>query len=243
MIIVGLGIAVAATRPSAIEAGTQCRRGDLVSTHTLIVIDRTEAWSDNQISLLRAALAAHARAAKRGDRLTLVPFDGFAEHPPEPLFDKCKAHDPRETNPLFETVPLVEQAYRTDFAQPLAASIAKITQSKGSPATHLVAFLASIGSHLAYQQTATHLHVVLYSDLAENTPQYSMLPRKSRLPFTAATFTKHFNAIVGERLRSITLDIRVLPTPGIEPDLARRIKAAWSHALSSNGISFTIKDL
>lgn len=241
--IAGLGVAIAATRPPILEASTQCLRDRPVTTHTVIVLDRTEPWSPNQISLLRAALHAHARAAKRGDRLTLTPFDGIAAQPPQPLFDKCKAHDPRDINPLYETEQLVEHAFQTDFAQPLEASIAKITQSRGASATHLVAFLASLASHLAYQQTATDLRIVLYSDMAENTPEFSMLPRQGRTAFTTATFTQHFNAAIGERLRSIRLDIVVLPTPGIDAALARRIKAAWSGALSSNGIAFTIKGL
>ena len=239
--LVGIVTLLVVNRPLAREADTQCPRATLAS-ETIAIVDRTDPWNDNQTSLLQAALAAIARDVPVNGRLSLIAFDGTAERPPAPIFDRCNVGDGTSVNIATATPALVEKYYQANFAQPLQQSLAAITKPARAQETHLVAFLANVAGHLTYQARARSTRIVLFSNLAENTPALSVYA-KGRQHFSTTAFTAHFTALVGDRLSHITLDIYLLPLRSAAPGVASRIKPAWINALSTNAITFTLKDL
>ena len=236
------GAAIAVTRAPPRDQITACTQGVKPAMQTYIVADRSDRWTDNQTSLLRAALAGIARNAAVDERLTLVPFDGFADRPPVPLFDKCKsAETVTGFAMLFSTPARVEKAHQENFVKPLEATLAAITKPSQAKETHLAAFLANLAGAIQYEQRATKTRIVLLSDLAENTPELSVYA-KARGQFTPEVFTKYFQETVRDRLSGITLEILRLPPPGHSSDLEKRIIAAWKTALTSAGVEFSIRD-
>ena len=189
-------------------------------------------------NLLKAALHKHARDLAVGDRLTLIAFDGSAERPPSALFDRCKPAS--SANILVSTPALVEATFEETFAHPLEDSINAITRTATARQTNLVAFLSNIAALAAYEARATSTRIIVFSNLVENTTEFSFYA-KGRTASTPATFTAYFNPLVGDRLKGITLDIYVVPSGNA--DLARRIKQAWTQALTWNAITFSWRQL
>lgn len=193
--------------------------------------------------LLHTALLTIGREIKVSDRLTLIPFDGTAEHPPSPLFDRCNPGDASTANIAIRTPAHVEKLYQDAFATPLTASLATITKPSNAPQTHLVAFLSNVAAQLAYERSATSIRIVVFSHMAENTGAISAYPNRKGATFTNAAFATYVAQLVRDRFNGIALEIYAMPASNSTPAFNRRIKDAWEHALKTNGITYSWKQL
>lgn len=236
----GVGV-MFATRPQARRPDTDCVHGAVAARQTIVIVDRTDPWNENQQSLLHAAIAAIARSVAVNDRLSLIAFDGTPERPPTPLFDRCSAGDGSTVGNLISNSDMTEENYQVNFAQPLAAALSVITKPSHAKDTHLAAFLANVAAHARYDRHARAVRIVVFSDLAENSPGFSFYGTGKKHA-AAQNFAHHFGALIADRLDGMTLDVYLLPLAG-GPDSTRHIKETWSAALSQHGIAYSIKDL
>jgi hypothetical protein len=228
-------------QPPQRDAATQCPTRGKLAHVAAVVLDRTDPWNDNEASLLRTALAGIARGVVVNDRLILIPFDGGAERPPVPLFDRCNVGSGDNVNILTVTPAVAEQTYQEQFALPLAKSLEAITVPARARETHLAEFLGNVAAGLKYEDRAAAIRIIVISDLAEHTPQFSFYGKGHA--HAAAPFATYFNALVRDRLDGVQLDILRLPPHTADPALPGRVKAAWGQALQRAGISFSMKDL
>ena len=240
--LLACGVAFALTRPPHRDPETQCAHGSRPATHTYVVVDRTDPWTDNQAALLRAAINAIARNAAIGDRVTLVDFNGSAETAPAPMFDRCKTADGASVSFWTNTPERIEASFQRNFAKPLETSLDVISKPARAPHTYLVAFLANLAGQVQYDASATSTRIALFSDLAEHTPEISVFA-KSPKQFNPELFAKHFAGLMHDRLSHIALDIFRLPQANRSQNLTQRITDAWTTALAGVGATYAIKDL
>lgn len=241
LVLIATVATLVANQPPQRDAATHCPTPGKLAHVTVAVLDRTDPWNDNEASLLRAALAGIARAVAVNDRLMLIPFDGGAERPPAPLFDRCNVGSGDSVNILTVTPAVAEQVYQEQFALPLAKSLEAITVPARARETHLAEFLGNVAASLKYEDHARVIRIIVISDLAEHTPQFSFYGKGQA--HAAAQFGAYFNALVRDRLDAVQLDILRLPLHTADPALPGRVKVAWSQALQRAGVIFSMKDL
>ena len=127
-------------------------------------------------------------------------------------------------------------------AAPLSKTIDTLSRSNSARETHLASFLGNLAAMLAYQPKAAETRIAIFSDMAENTSEHTFLPGK-KPQFDPASFAKYFDETIGGRLAHIVVEINVMPSATTPPAVARRIKAAWTQALTAHGIPFTWRQL
>lgn len=228
----GTGAALPWLRKPARDATTACLTGSS-ARQTLILVDRTDAWTASTASLLAAALKRIAEDAATDGRLQVLSFGGNAGDLPAPLFDKCKP--PSSGNVVFETPQRIAKLHAEQFTTPLLAALQTLSKPSHAPRTELVQTLAALAvkAHLDAPAAAITLHV--FSDMEENSAAYSFTRRPAQ---PLEQFATHVAAIVGERMKNMTLHIHVLPPIGagrVDP----RIERAWRAALSRQSVQFT----
>lgn len=241
LILAGIIALLVIHRPPKRELATGCIADAKLNTQHVVIVDKTDPWSEMQARLLRAALLRLARDLASEDRLTLIAFDGRAERPPTTLFDRCKPALCTSIKIVVCTPSVVEAAFRLGFADPLSETLTAITTPSNAPATHLVAFLSNVAAHLKYEARARSLRIAIYSDMAEHNANISIYANPRA--FTPAAFTRYFNETVRDRLKNITLTINVVPTSTSTPAVQRRLKEAWQAALAANAISYSWQEL
>ena len=220
------------------DAHTGCLPGPL-ARKTIVLVDRTDPWTPGTAALLAARLRNIAENATQEERLILLAFDGSAAAVSVPVFDRCKT--PSTGNVLLETPQRIAREHATQFAAPLQAALDSISKPASAKHTELVRMLGLLTAHtrLDAPASATTFHV--FSDMEENSTAYSFT-RKPAQPVDA--FAAHFGAVIGDRLKDITLNIHLLPPPGNPPPRPDpRIERAWRAAFSRHAVRFTWEPL
>ena len=231
---------VARSRPR--DKKTSCLRDEKPALQTYVIVDRTDPWSATQTALLKAAMTNIANSVNTEERLTLIAFDGSAERPPVAIFDQCKTPDGSSANPAFQNPFRVEKDHQETFVKPFEETLTAITTPSRAKETHLVAFISNLAAQIQYEARAGKTRIVIFSDMAENTPALSVYA-KGKSQFSSEIFARYFASHMHDRLSGISFEFFRLPPPGRSPDLEARIKNAWSAALSNNAIDFSMKDL
>lgn len=234
----GLGVAASAAalpwlRKPARDSSTACLIAPPVRK-TIILIDRTDAWTASTAALLAGRLKQIAEQAAIEERLLMVPFDGSAATLPVPIFDRCKP--PSMANIVTETPQRVAKLHTEKFAAPLLKALDGLASPSSARRTELVQMLALLAAHarLDAPARATILHV--FSDMEENSATFSFTRRPAQPPEQLAA---HVASSFGDRLANIALHIHLLPPAGNAARVNARIEKAWRAALTAHSIHFT----
>lgn len=224
-------------RKPARDIKTACLAGPL-ARKTIILVDRTDAWSPSTANLLTAAMQLIAERAAMEERLQVTAFDGSAATLPVPVFDRCKP--PSSGNMIIETPQRIARFHAEQFAAPLAASLDALAKPSTAPRTELVQIIATIAarSRLEAPAVVTTLHV--FSDMEENSAAFSFTKKPTQ---SLDLFASHVSATIGERLKDIPMHVHVIPPAGAASRADPRIERAWRAALTRQSITFTWEPL
>jgi len=139
------------------------------SGDTVIVLDHSEKISDQTRSEITArALAFVTANTKVNDRVTVFDVDDLSSKSLVPAFSRCKP--PSTGNQAYQSVKGVERSYREQFIEPLTRALsAAPSGGKESPIAQ-----ALIDVSLTYYLRASRNSLLIYSDMLEYTPKFSM---------------------------------------------------------------------
>lgn len=244
VMIAGCGVVLAAMIGGVVwsmkgsrDSVSGCLKSHKAGVRHVALSDRTDRLKPVEQDLLVSGLQSLAAQIATEDRLTVVAFDGNADVPAKPLFDRCRPSDGNDVSPWFSTPARAEKRFRDGFQVPLDAALKQAAEGGSARETHLVAFLGGLAASLKYQAKAESVVIHVFSDMAENTPAGSFLPGKKSKPFDAAGFTMYVRQLTGGRLAGVEIKVHALSTSG-GAAAGKRIKEAWSEALTANGVRF-----
>lgn len=228
----GTAITLPLLRRPARDAKSACVSGSQPHK-TLILVDRTDAWAPSTASLIAASLTRIADTSVIDGRLQLFPFDGSAAALPRYAFDRCKP--PSTGNVVIETPQRLAKLHAERFTTPLLDAVQQLSKPSSFPRTELVQVLGIVAAHarLEAPAEATTLHV--FSDMEENSAAFSFAKRPAQ---PLDLFAAHFAAAIGDRLKSISLHIHVLPPVGSTQRADPRVERAWRAAFIRHVIQF-----
>jgi hypothetical protein len=234
----GLGVAASAAalpwlRKPARDSKTACLTGP-PARKTIILIDRTDAWTASTATLLAGRLKRIVDEAETEERLLMVPFDGSATALPAPVFDRCKP--PSSANIVTETPQRVAKFHTEQFAAPLLRALDGLASPSSAKRTELVQMLALLAAHARLNAPAGTTAIHVFSDMEENSAAFSFTRRPGQPPEQLST---HLASVFGERLTNIALHIHILPSAGNPARPNPRIEQAWRAALTAHSIRFT----
>jgi hypothetical protein len=232
------GVWVLLNQAPARDKLTGCLKSG-ASVHLTAIVDRSDPKSATDRAVLRSSMINLADKLAAETRLTLTPFGGAADSVPAPLFDRCKPKSGKEVDPVFATTARADQALVATFSAPVGKAIDELAQSTSATSTNLVQFIATTAA-LGQATAAGQRRFRVYSDMAEHTATGSLIGKK---PLDAAGFAKYFSERVGTRLKGVELEIVVIPSVSTPAATAKRIKTAWTAALTANNITFTFVQL
>lgn len=242
-VLIGLVVAgVVVTQPAEREAKSGCLKDHKAPEQHVVVVDRTETWTPADRKLLADALHAFSEATQVEHRLTVIPFDGRDGVVGEPLFDRCRPPVGKQVSAAVASPARADRIFKSEFAEPLAATLSNLTTVVGGDQSPITSFISNLAASLRYQAKAESLSLHVFSDMGEHTTAGTLLNGR-RKPFNTAGFKAHVKELIGERLKGVRLEIRVVPTPSTKGVVAKRISEGWQAALGAVGVDFVWKAL
>ena len=238
--LVGAFWAFAHFAPVERDKVSLCPKSIRLATQTIIIVDRTDPWSDAQGHLLSIAIRREATRLKPANRFSLIAFDGLAKQHIPPLFDRCHPGTGAQANPLIATPSRIDAIFERSFLKPLKLAIATATHAARAEKTYLVDFISHVAAEAQYSGAVEQINIVIFSDMAENSDAFSIY-RASRRGNFSKHFVRHFNDRIGDRMSNVSLSVHQLAHKGQSSARRKLVRKAWITALNKRNVSFTWK--
>lgn len=134
------------------------------TSNTVIVLDHSEAITDQTKAEITARSLAHVRRAAVNERVTVFAISDISRKSLIPVFSRCK---PREDgNRLYESTKGIKKSFEKEFVQPLENALAKPSENgKESPIAQALIDV-SLSHYLRGEQNS----LLIFSDMMEHTP-------------------------------------------------------------------------
>lgn len=202
--------------------------------HYVVLIDNTSPFPFNQ----KAALSQRIKTMV----LTKVPTgalvsvfllgEDYKQHS-TPVFEKCKPAQWKDDMKLRASKRLVEKQYAEKFAEPMNEIIQNISLDQKAKTSPIFEMLQLVGiKGFAEANVNGPRHLIIYSDMVANMPQFNMYTQK--LPaFKDFANTPYGQSATAKTLEGAVVTFNVLAT---EPNAAPyRMRANfWSEYLEKN---------
>lgn len=140
-----------------------------VVANTVVVLDHSEQLAEQTIREISARTLAHiANKTQVNERVTVFNISDHSKKALVPVFSRCKPA--QEGNRAIEDTRGIAKAYTQKFLEPLQAVLKTVpVDSKESPIAQ-----ALIDVSLTQYLRGEHNSLLVFSDMLENTPKFSM---------------------------------------------------------------------
>lgn len=220
--VFGLFAVMAFSQPPALDTETHCRIDRKDPAHTILLIDQSDPFTENDLGWVQEFVDAEARGLPRYGRLTVMTPNASDPYDPRVVFSSCSPGSADDANPILSNPRMVEDTWRDTFFQPLSSQINTTLKSKRQPASPLSEALFAAADRADFQRSAADRRIVLVSDLMQHSSEYSFY--KSGANYDAFEETKL--ADFTPAMSNVEVVARIVPRREYDLPLGE-VKAFW----------------
>jgi len=141
---------------------------------TIILVDKTDLWSDAQANRLEDHiwwLIAHVM--RQEERLHIFTFNDVFQPGFPPTFSFCKPPSGDAANNITQSKAYYNREYKKQFVQPLKSVLENIKKAEEKDCSPIVEVLFDILTRSEIMNHGGPTRIVMISDLAQNSSLYS----------------------------------------------------------------------
>ena len=231
--VFGVFAVAAMSVPAATAEATNCRLDRKDPAHTIILIDQSDPFRENDIAWVRELVEAEARALPRAGRLSVVQPDLGDPYAPQTLFSACSTGSPDRANPVLSNPRMVEDTWRAEFRSPLIASVDAALKETRQPQSPLLETLFALADRPDFAAGGRGLRLVIVSDLMQHSEAFSFYR-------TGADSQAYGASVLAERvpdLSGIEVVARIVPREVYDLPLGE-VRAFWRDWFVSAGADY-----
>jgi len=231
--VLGLFGVMAFNQPPALTADTNCRADRKDPAHTILLIDQSDPFTDNDLGWVQEFIDAEARTLPRFGRLTVLTPNAADPYDPKVIFAKCSPGSAEDANPLLSNPRMIEDNWRDTFFQPLSGEIQTALKETRQPASPLSEALFAAADRADFQSGRKGRRLVLVSDLMQHSSDYSFY--KLGANYDAFEETKLSGYIPS--LENVDVVARIVPRREYDLPLGE-VKTFWRAYFRSTGANY-----
>lgn len=226
-------------KPAEYDSQTLCLAGT-VPPHRVVVIDKTDLYSPAQADAIAGVVRSERDMLAIGERLSLYELNESGELRNTNSFSLCNPGAGEQVNPLYRNPDRIQARYNALFAAPLDRALADLVLPKDAPSSPIIEALARLGQDPAFDRTVPARHIVLVSDMLQNSELFTVYGRRrgafaDRVP-PAASVAAAVRETYGDSLRGVTLEIRLIPRQSWEEIQIGELRAYWDAIFDRLGV-------
>ncbi|MFS2318944.1 hypothetical protein RMQ97_13485 [Maricaulis sp. D1M11] len=215
---------------------------DEIPPHRAVVIDKTDLYSPEQADRIAALIRAQKPGLAVGERLSLYELNESGQLANTNRFSLCNPGAGEQVNPLYRNPDRVQARYDMLFAEPLEAALADLVTPKNAPNSPIIEALAQLTQDPTFDRNAPRRHIVLVSDMLQNSDLFTVYPYRQRMDLTSrlpapTTVAQLLRETYGDGLRGVTLEIRLIPRDPWQQVQQSQMRAYWDQVLRPLGVS------
>ncbi len=151
-----------------------CPANSLPSSHTIVVVDQTSAFTATQVATVRAVILQERDAIPVRGRLTLLYLDPDRPSEPTQIFTRCNPGTAADTDPWLADPERVQRNWRRQFEAPLDEALARLMQPNDSTTSPIIQTLRGLEWRPDFGREQAGRRLVIVSDMLENSSLHSL---------------------------------------------------------------------
>jgi hypothetical protein len=159
-------MSIASVKP-AIDETNLCRRDAKLDTSTAIIVDTTDALTQNQLRQLRAAIHNARDDLAAGAKLTLLFLEASASYEPRELVSMCNPGTSASANPMFVTARRIDKRWKDSFGQPIDEAINWLGSAPAAEASPIIETITAATQRPDFDRRVLNRKLVIVSDLLQ----------------------------------------------------------------------------
>ena len=171
--VFGLFAAAALTAPPATVGDTACRLDRNDPAHTVVLIDQSDPFTENDMDWVATLIDGEARALPRNGRLTVITPNAGSPHTPRVVHSACSTGSPDRANPILSNPRMVTDTWREKFYVPVMADVDSAMTDTRAPSSPLFETLYAIADRPDFQSSQKKRRLVIVSDLMQHSDEFS----------------------------------------------------------------------
>ncbi len=231
--VIGLFSVAAFSASPALDEDTSCRMDRQDPAHTIILIDQSDPFSENDLAWVDELIDAEARALPRFGRLSVILPNSDAPFDPQTLYGQCSPGSVEDANPILQNPRMIDDTWREHFYKPLTAQVAETLQTKQQPSSPLFEALYAVGDRADFQSNRKNRRLVIVSDLMQHSDAFSFYKEGADLE----AFAESDLADQIPELEGIEVTARIVPRQNYDLPLGD-VKAFWRSYFADTGAAF-----
>ena len=230
--LLSLGALAHYLKGEVIHDGETLCRSDRSVPHTVILVDRTDPFTDLHTMLFESAMERGSAALRVRERLSIFLIEARAPVRPTPLLSLCKPDDGSDANWLYENKTLLQRVFEKRFAQPLTALVDGLREPAQAPASPILETIRAVSLLPSFREASGRRKLIVVSDLLENTARYS---HYTATPDYQDFRRSPYGASVLPSLHGVEIELVYLPNERAQRRQNRAHLAVWQSYLTEAG--------
>lgn len=231
--VIGLFSVAAFSAAPSLDPETQCRMDRQDPAHTILLIDQSDPFSENDLSWVDELIDAEARALPRFGRLTVILPNSESPFDPKTLYAKCSPGSVEDANPILQNPRMIDDTWREHFYKPLTGIVGETLQTKNQPSSPLFEALYAIGDRADFQANRKNRRLVIVSDLMQHSEGFSFY--RSGADYAAYEGSELTNQV--PQFEGVDVTARIVPRQQYDLPMGD-VKAFWRSYFNQTGASF-----
>ena len=231
--VIGLFSVAAFNAAPALDPETECRADRKDPAHTVLLIDQSDPFSDNDLAWVDELIDAEARALPRFGRLSVVLPNSAQPFEPMTLYAHCSPGSIDDANPILQNPRMIDDTWREHFYAPLSETVSETLKTTSQPSSPLFEALYAVGDRADFQDNRENRRLVIVSDLMQHSDGFSFYREGADLAaYSDTSLARQLPAFDG-------VDVVARIVPRQEYDLPiGELKAFWRSYFDQTGATF-----
>jgi hypothetical protein len=218
----------------AIDEVTLCPIDAPLSGHTAILVDRTDALSNEQSRALRQLVESLGSSIRRAEKLSILAITSDAQNSLQRLFSLCSPGGEIDANPLYQNPKRMQRRFQESFGRPLDEVISDLQSASSSDYSPIIETVNALTREQDFKPGILDRKLIIVSDMLQNTRGYSHYNRRSDVLSIAEReyVRRHKPALNG-----VNVTVRLIVRPRLAYRQGPNHKEFWQRYFTEAGAS------
>lgn len=233
--VLALSLSVWLLRPADLDAATLCPTNRPLAGHTVVIVDRTDRWTQAMGSALTQLVENAQRDTGKYEKFSIVSLD--ANQSVHPLFSVCNPGEPTFWSDLYRGRRYTTRDFEQRFVGAAENVIAEIREPSEARTSPIVEYVHRWLGSDDFNANIRHRRLILVSDMRQNSPLYSIYSgAEDRLGDVVA---RQF----GPAAEGVAFDIYFVAHGRDHNVTEDEVRTAWDHAFGRIGVDYSWRQI
>jgi len=170
--ILALSLSVWVMRPAELDAATLCPTDRPLAGHTVVIVDRTDRWTQAMGAALTQLVENAQRDTDQHEKFSIVSLD--AQQSVHPLFSVCNPGEPTFWSDLYRGRRYTSRDFEQRFVGAAERIVEEVREPSEAATSPIVEYVHRWLGSDDFNPSIPHRRLILVSDMRQNSPLYSM---------------------------------------------------------------------